>query len=191
MNLAPSKGEQDVSPNGKKNYKPSWTAEFSYPIEGAVQNNYPEIIHLLDNAGPNVNTDVPGEGYEESPLCIAAREGATETAQALLTHSARTTTIYDTSALAVARRCGHEEIARLIEARTPLETSNPHFPAIQSSPPPTPRLRRSGRLRQAGRSGHPLLQRPSPQKQFPSNLTTALLKSAAECTPTIDTRPWM
>ncbi|MCX6868129.1 MAG: ankyrin repeat domain-containing protein [Verrucomicrobia bacterium] len=110
-----------ADPNGKKDYKPSWTAEFSYPIEGAAQNNYPEIIHLLVKAGANVNVDVPGEGYEESPLCITAREGATEAAQALLTHGAWTTTRYGTSALAVARRRGHEEIARLIEASSQIQ----------------------------------------------------------------------
>ena len=108
-----------ADPNGKKDYKPNWTVEFSYPIEGAAQNNYPEIIHLLVKAGANVN--VPGESCEESPLCIAARDGATEAAQALLTHGAWTTTRYGTSALAVARRCGHEEIARLIETRSQIQ----------------------------------------------------------------------
>ena len=110
-----------ADPNGEKDYKHSWTAEFSYPIEGASQNNYPEIIHLLVKAGANVNVDVSEETYEGSPLCIAAREGATEAAQALLTHGAWTTTRYGTSTLAVARRYGHEEIARLIEARSQMQ----------------------------------------------------------------------
>jgi ankyrin repeat protein len=110
-----------ADPNGIKDYKPNWTVQFSYPIEGAAQNNYPEIIHLLVKAGANVNVDVPEETYEGSPLCIAAREGTTEAAQALLTHGAWTTTRYGTSALVVARRFGHEEIARLIEARSQIQ----------------------------------------------------------------------
>jgi len=110
-----------ADPNGIKDYKPNWDVEFAYPIEGAAKHNYPEIIHLLANAGANVNADVDGESYEESPLCIAARGGATEAAQALLTHGAWATTKHGTSALAIARRSGHEEIARLIEASSRLQ----------------------------------------------------------------------
>ena len=87
--------------------------QFSYPIENAAWNNHPEIIHLLVKAGASVNVSNSEGG---SPLCTAAREGATEAAKALLSYGARITTENGTSVLTVARRFGHEEIARLIEA---------------------------------------------------------------------------
>jgi len=94
--------------------------EFTYPIESAAWNNYPEVIHLLVKAGASVNVSNSEGG---SPLCTAAREGATEAAKALLSYGARTTTENGTSVLTVARRFGHKEIARLIEA-SPLVQPN-------------------------------------------------------------------
>jgi hypothetical protein len=51
----------------------------------------------------------------------------------------------------------------------PLFPRNPHFPALQSSPPTSPRLRRSGRLRQAGRSDPTAISGASRQQQIPSS----------------------
>jgi len=95
--------------------------EFSYPIQGAAWNNHPEIIRLLVKAGASVNV-FDSEGG--SPLCDAVREGATEAAEVLLSYGARTTTENGTSVLSVARRFGHEDIARLVESTSKINRTN-------------------------------------------------------------------
>ncbi len=58
----------------------------------------------------------------------------------------------------------------LITAHSALFTSfYPHFPALQSSPPTSPRLRRSRRLLPAGRSSPTAVSGASHQKQIPSS----------------------
>lgn len=110
-----------ADPNGLSDYNCNPTFEFSYPIAGAAWNNHPEIIHLLVKAGAKVNVSDAEGG---TPLCTAAREGATESAKVLLAYGARTTTDSGISILTVSRRFGHDEIARLIEA-SPQFQQNP------------------------------------------------------------------
>ena len=102
-----------ADPNGLSDYNSNPTFEFSYPMEGAAWNNHSEIIHLLVKAGAKVNVS-DSEG--SSPLCYAAREGATDAAKALLAYGASTTNDNGTSVLTVSRRFGHDDIARLIES---------------------------------------------------------------------------
>ncbi len=102
-----------ADPNGLSDYNCNPTFEFSYPIEGASLKNHPDIIHLLVKAGARVNVS-DSEG--SSPLCYAAREGATDAAKALLAYGASTTRDDGTSVLTISRRFGHDEIARLIES---------------------------------------------------------------------------
>ena len=102
-----------ADPNGESDYNCNPCLEFSYPIDGAAWNNHAEIIHLLVKAGASVNVPDSEGG---SPLCTAAREGSTDAAKTLLNYGARITTDDGTSVLTVARRFGHEDIARLIEA---------------------------------------------------------------------------
>jgi len=108
-----------ADPNGLSDYNCAPALEFSYPIEGAAGYNHPEIIHLLVKAGANVNVSSDSEGG--TPLSSAAIHGATDAAKALLAYGARTTTESGHSILTVARRFGHDEIARMIESSSQFE----------------------------------------------------------------------
>jgi hypothetical protein len=99
-----------ADPNGLSDH---YAHEFTYPIDVAANDNHPEIIRLLVGSGAQVNV-ADSEGG--SPLRSAAISGATEAAKVLLDCGAETTTENGSSVLTVAKRFGHVEIARMIEA---------------------------------------------------------------------------